>query len=983
MLCYQIVVLLNGTQKGEDVMGRYFSSNYKYITYPRDSEKHQGLRNAQIGAIHAIASFFTMNSKQAAITVMPTGAGKTAVLMMTPYLLGKNKVLVVTPSVMVRGQITEDFQELSTLCKANVFKPSMKKPAVYEMLHKFSEEILPELEKTDVIIATPQCALSLSETEWAKKKITLVEVDEAHHTPAKTWQQILINIDRATHVLFTATPFRLDRKEIKGEIVYDYPLSMAYKDGIFGEIQYVAVPDGSDRDLRIAKKAEEVLLADREDGLEHYLMVRTDSKDNAESLEHLYQENTSLNLRRIDSSMSNTKVKQYIQELKDHKLDGIICVDMLGEGFDFPNLKIAAVHAPHKSLASTLQFVGRFARTNAMNIGKAKFIAAENEDLEIENNRLFASDAVWQEMIINMSEGKNQKEQEDRRYFKGYKATSGEAEEDRISLQAVTLNCHDRIYKATGFDIDADFPEEFNIGNRVHRNKEDNTVIGIGLEYVSPLWMSAEYRINKVYKLYIIHYQKSLGLLHIYSQTHTEKIYDRLAEAFCEKYEKIPKSEMNRVLGNLSGFEIFNSGMVNRYSESGEAYRIMAGSDVSDAIDPSTGKMYSAGHVFCKATDLSGGESANITIGYSSASKVWSSEYRNIPDYIQWVEQLGKKITNSSIVVKTNTNYDYIPMAERLTEYPDKLFFADYADTTYSSPPIIRSRSKPNKGYRLTDFTLSIVRSSKSQVTISISYEEMSMTLNCDVQGKYSTRDNDLYTHIGTAEYGIDEYFNDNPVLFKTLDESVISGFEIYKGNPDAISFDQTLIEGFDWDAYGTDVGVEFGKSSVTGKISIQDTIEKYLKENEQNTYILFDHGSGEIADYIAIQENADQLIVRLFHVKKKSATGYNSSMGDIYEVAGQAVKSITWLTTKGKFADKVYYRHSAGHCIPVRGDFRECIRALRDAGKQLTAFIVIVQPSLSRSVVMPEKVQEVLAAASTYIKRAGKVQGLEIIGSK
>ena len=315
---------------------------------------------------------------------MPTGAGKTAVLMMTPYLLGKNKVLVVTPSVMVRSQITEDFQELSTLCNANVFKPSMKKPIVYEMFHKFSEEMLPDLENTDVIIATPQCALSLSETEWAKKKITLVEVDEAHHTPAKTWQQILINIDKAAHVLFTATPFRLDRKEIKGEIVYDYPLSLAYKDGIFGEIQYVAVPDGNDKDLRIAKKAEEVLLTDREEGLEHFLMVRTDSKDNAKALERLYQENTSLTLRRIDSSMSNTRVKLYIQELKDHKLDGIICVDMFGEGFDFPNLKIAAVHAPHKSLASTLQFVGRFARTNAANIGKAKFIAAENEDLEIE-----------------------------------------------------------------------------------------------------------------------------------------------------------------------------------------------------------------------------------------------------------------------------------------------------------------------------------------------------------------------------------------------------------------------------------------------------------------------------------------------------------------------------------------------------------------------------------------------------------------------
>lgn len=964
-------------------MRRYFSSNYNSVTYPKDSEKHQGLRNAQIGAIHAIASFFTMNSKQAAITVMPTGAGKTAVLMLTPYLLGKNKVLVVTPSVMVRGQIAEDFQELSTLCKANVFKPSMKKPVVYEMLHKYSDEMLPDFEQADVIIATPQCALSLSETDWAKRKITLVEVDEAHHTPAKTWQQILINIEKAAHVLFTATPFRLDRKEIKGEIVYDYPLSMAYRDGIFGEIQYIAVPEGGNNDLRIAKKAEEVLLADRDDGLEHYLMVRTDSKDHAEELEQLYKEHTSLNLRRVDSSMSNSKVKQYIQELRDHSLDGIICVDMLGEGFDFPNLKIAAVHVPHKSLASTLQFVGRFARTNAVNIGKAKFIAVENEDLEIENNRLFASDAVWQEMIINMSEGKNQKEQKDRKYYRGYKVKTSGTEEDRIPLQAITLNCHDRIYKVSGVNIEAEFPDEFNIGNRVYRNKEDNTVIGIGLEYLSPLWMNAAYKINKVFSLYIIHYQKSLGLLHIYSQSHTEKIYDRLAEVFCGKYEKIPKSEMNRVLGNLTGFEIFNSGMVNRYSESGEAYRIMAGSDVSDAIDPSTGKMYSAGHVFCKATDPTGEGSEDITIGYSSASKVWSSEYRSIPDYIQWVEQLGKKIKNSSIVVKTNTNYDYIPMAERLLEYPEKLFFADYADTTYSSPPIVRSRSKPKKGYRLTDFTLSIIKSSKSQVTIKISNEEMSATLTCDVQGKYSSKDSDLYTHIGTEECKLDEYFNDNPMLFKTLDESVISGFEIYRGNPEAFSFDQGQIEGFDWDAYNTDTGLEFGKSAITGKKSIQDTLEQYLKANEQNTYILYDHGSGEIADYIAIQEREDQLIVRLYHVKSKSAAGYNSSMGDVYEVAGQAVKSITWLTTKGRFAEKVSSRHAAGHCIPVQGDFRECIRALRDAGKLLTAFIVIVQPSLSRSVAMPSKIQEVLASASTYIKRAGKVQGLEIIGSK
>lgn len=160
----------------------------------------------------------------------------------------------------------------------------------------------------------------------------------------------------ATHALFTATLLWLDRKEIVGEIIYNYPLSLAYADGIFGEIKYVPVQCnyGENKDILIAKKAEEVLLSDREAGLEHFLMVRTDSKKNAESLEQLYQENTELKLRRIDSSMNNSIVKDAIKELRNGTLDGIICVDMLGEGFDFPNLKIA-------SCTCSAQITGQYA----------------------------------------------------------------------------------------------------------------------------------------------------------------------------------------------------------------------------------------------------------------------------------------------------------------------------------------------------------------------------------------------------------------------------------------------------------------------------------------------------------------------------------------------------------------------------------------------------------------------------------------------
>lgn len=506
----------------------YFFKNYSKVTYPIDTDETPGLRNAQLGAIYAIGSYFTLNDQRAAILVMPTGSGKTAVLMLVPYLLQKKKILVVTPSAMVRGQITNDFSSLSTLCKMTVFQDTIEKPCVFEMLHKYKLEDNELFEAADVIVATPACALSLSESDWAKQNIDLVEVDEAHHTPAKTWEQILINLNQATHILFTATPFRLDKKEIKGEIVYNYPLSKAYSDGIFGEIHYIPVPDDQDnKDILIAQKAEEVLQSDRAENLVHYLMVRTDTKANAQYLEQLYVDNTALKLKRIDSSMRGTEIKKCLTELRAGTLDGIICVDMLGEGFDFPNLKIAAIHSPHKSLASTLQFIGRFARTNASNIGSAKFIAANDEELEIENNLLYANDAVWQQMIIDMSEGKNQKEQEERAYYNTFEGYS-ELDDEEFPIQALTINCHDRIYRVKDFDINAEFPKECYVANRIFRNLDDNTVLGIGIEFTSPIWMNGAYKINKEYSLYIVHYQKELKMIHIYSPVHTEVLYDSI-----------------------------------------------------------------------------------------------------------------------------------------------------------------------------------------------------------------------------------------------------------------------------------------------------------------------------------------------------------------------------------------------------------------------------------------------------------------------
>ena len=962
-------------------MEPYFKRNYNKLKYPKSSRLVSGLRNAQIGAIHAIAAFFTLHKNKAAIIVMPTGSGKTAVLMMSPYILESKKTLVVTPSIMVRGQITEDFTELRTLRKAAVFNERMSKPSVFELKHTYSDNLFEEIAHADVVIATPQCALSLSECDNVRNQFDLVLIDEAHHVPAKTWQQILINMNHAKHILVTATPYRLDRKEIKGEIIFTYPLAMAYKDGIFGEIEYIPIAEALNKDYLIAKQAERVLISDRKLGYEHYLMVRANTKEKAKELEVLYQAETILKLKRIDSSMSNKVIETCIKALKNKELDGIICVDMLGEGFDFPNLKIAAIHSPHKSLASTLQFIGRFARTNAQNIGTAKFIAMNDTELLIENTNLYTKDAIWQDIIIDLSENKTKKEEDLKSYFSEFKKNNDIAAspDKELSLHSIRPNCHAKVYKVDRFNISGIFPEECNVSELIFVNENDNTVVGIGQEYFTPRWMTNDTILDVENILYIVHYQEEVKLLFIYSQSKTEVMYEEIARAFSESHEKIPLYQMNRVLGQLSEFEIFNSGMQNRFSGSGESYRISAGADVSSAIDPVTGKLYSPGHMFCKAQ----AEDNQITIGFSSGAKIWSSTYLSIPEFIHWCDYNGRKISNADIKVKTNTNYDYLPMPTPLQSYPENVFMCDYSANTYASPPVLENIDVQVNQSLLIDIRPNILKIEKEKIKMSFSYQGICEEITCDVQANYTSVSPSIMLIDGRGKIALVDYLNQYPMIFRTTDDVSIQGIEYCAGNPDAIVFSADNIISIDWSKYKTDVKIEVNddKHHPLGK-SIQTTLRELLEEDTNYKYIIYDHGNGEVADFISVLENEYSFEITLFHVKGMSASTYNSSVSDVYEVTGQAVKSTIWLKTKQTFLNKITSRRRSNHGQFIRGDFEEFKASLKQ-NKQLTGKIVIVQPSISKSITIPNKLQEVLAAAKYYISNSGKVKTLEFWGSE
>lgn len=675
--------------------------------------------------------------------------------------------------------------------------------------------------------------------------------------------------------------------------------------------------------------------------------------------------------------MSYKTIKRTINALKAKELDGIICVDMLGEGFDFPNLKIAAIHEPQKSLASTLQFIGRFARTNADSIGTAKFIAMNDDTLRIENHKLYTSDAVWQDMIIELSETKISSDLENSEAIKHY--SRPENGQDTISLHNIRPNCHARVYRVSGFNIEGLFPDGLAIDENIYRSNETNTIVGIATNNDTPLWLESNQPLNTEVNLYIVHYQLETGLLFIYSQLKTEAVYESIVECFCDSHQKISRDAMNRVLAGFSNYEFFNTGMHNRYAEAGESYRIYAGSNTAASIDENTGMMLSAGHAFCKVTQ----EENESTIGYSSGSKFWSSSYMPIPEYISWCDEFGKKIVNNTLTVHTNTNYDRLPIPTGISHYSNNVLFCFFQEKVYLSPPSLRISGSTEKVGLLTDGNLSIVEITPNGdgIVFDFVYEGISERLVCNTNGEYSSSTNQFVCKDGIRATNLAEYFTENPLLFKTSDDTVYYGHEVLKGNSDCGCFDPQQVITYDWKKVNTDITKE-ADPAPKGKKTIHTALKEKLLNNTDYSHIIFDHGSGEIADYITFRSEGSFIKVELYHCKAMKAANYNTAVIDVYEVAQQAVKSTVWIKTKSTLLTKIQSRVKSGNTEKfIRGDIRS-LRNLLQSHKAMEVDIYIVQPAVSHSMKMNEPVGKVLSAAAFYIRHTGRAKNLKILGS-
>lgn len=150
---------------------------------------------------------------------------------------------------------------------------------------------------------------------------------------------------------------------------------------------------------------------DSDNGYDHIIMARCKNKKRAQEVYKIYQKYPEYSPVIVYSGMKGgIGILKAIKE-KKHKI--IVCVNMLGEGYDLPQLKIAAIHDDKQSLAVTLQFIGRFTRTNDNKLGRASFITnIAYPPIASEINCLYQNDADWNYILPRISASASNKQQE-------------------------------------------------------------------------------------------------------------------------------------------------------------------------------------------------------------------------------------------------------------------------------------------------------------------------------------------------------------------------------------------------------------------------------------------------------------------------------------------------------------------------------------------------------------------------------------------
>lgn len=363
------------------------------------------LRDPQIEAYERLREhFIERDSREHALVVLPTGTGKTGLMGIAPYDIANGRVLIITPQTVIRDSVLGSLDPLypkNFWLFTKVFESYTELPTVIEYEKSLTDEVI---QSADIVILNVHKLQERLDSSLLKRVepefFDFIIIDEAHHSEAATWKKTLKYFINAKVLKVTGTPFRSDGKAIEGKELYNYGLGKAMARGYVKSLEKIDYIPGNVY-LTLDKNSDELYTIDqiREMGLRdedwirrsvalstesnmsiidqsiNFLIEKKEKTGNphkiiavAFSIWHAEQLKKLYAAKGFSSSIVHSELEKHEREIEfakieSHKVDVVINVAMLGEGYDHKFLSIAALFRPYKTLLPYAQFIGRVLRS--------------------------------------------------------------------------------------------------------------------------------------------------------------------------------------------------------------------------------------------------------------------------------------------------------------------------------------------------------------------------------------------------------------------------------------------------------------------------------------------------------------------------------------------------------------------------------------------------------------------------------------------
>lgn len=321
-------------------------------------------REAQIEALYYLnKSRFEGYDK--ALVVAATGVGKTYIAAFDSKKY--NKILFIAHRIEIIQQAEKIFKKVHPTKTTGYFynnKKEMDEDIIFALVQSLGKETY------------------LNSKYFNKDEFDYIIIDEFHHAVANNYIKVLKYFEAEFLLGLTATPERLDNKDVFAlcdyNNVYEIRLKEAINKGFLSPFKYYGIYDDTidyqtvsmkngkydekdlERKLMIHKRAELVL--------KHYLkyvsksaIAFCSSKNHAEYMTKYFQDNgiSSAAVYSGKQGEYTEKREEAINKLKNNNIRILFTVDMFNEGVDIPSIDTVLFLRPTQSPTIFLQQLGR------------------------------------------------------------------------------------------------------------------------------------------------------------------------------------------------------------------------------------------------------------------------------------------------------------------------------------------------------------------------------------------------------------------------------------------------------------------------------------------------------------------------------------------------------------------------------------------------------------------------------------------------